>query len=48
MGTLFRTLLHYLEHYLTMCAHNEHFLEYREIVKEQIETQLAEYLAQKS
>ncbi len=36
------------EHYLTMCAHNEHFLEYREIVKEQIETQLAEYLAQKS
>ena len=30
------------EHYLTMCAHNEHFLEYREIVKEQIETQLAE------
>ncbi len=31
-----------------MCAHNEHFLEYREIVKEQIETQLAEYLAQKS
>ena len=36
------------EHYLTMCAHNEHFLEYREIVKEQIETQLAEYLAQKT
>ncbi|MGK7937933.1 MAG: B12-binding domain-containing radical SAM protein [Xenococcaceae cyanobacterium] len=34
------------EHYLTMCAHNEHFLEYREIVKKQIETQLAEYLAQ--
>ncbi len=31
-----------------MCAHEEHFLEYREIVKEQIETQLAEYLAQKS
>ena len=36
------------EHYLTMCAHNEHFLEYREIVKEQIEKQLAEYLAQES
>lgn len=36
------------EHYLTMCAHNEHFLEYREIVKEQIENQLAEYLAQKA
>ncbi|MGL5877233.1 MAG: DUF4070 domain-containing protein, partial [Xenococcaceae cyanobacterium] len=32
------------EHYLTMCAHNEHFFEYRQIVKEQIETQLAEFL----
>jgi radical SAM superfamily enzyme YgiQ (UPF0313 family) len=32
------------EHYLTMCAHNEHFLEYRQIVREQIETQLAEFL----
>lgn len=31
------------EHYLTMCAHNEHFLEYREIVKQQIEAQLTEY-----
>ena len=36
------------EHYLTMCAHNEHFLEYRGIVREQIEKQLAEYLTQKS
>ena len=33
------------EHYLTLCAHNEHFLEYRQIVKEQIEAQLAEYLS---
>lgn len=32
------------EHYLTICAHNEHFLEYRQIVKQQIEAQLAEYL----
>lgn len=32
------------DHYLTICAHNEHFLEYREIVKQQIEDQLAEYL----
>jgi radical SAM superfamily enzyme YgiQ (UPF0313 family) len=32
------------EHYLTMCAHNEHFLEYRQIVKDQIESQLAEFL----
>ncbi|UZQ54000.1 DUF4070 domain-containing protein [Trichothermofontia sichuanensis B231] len=28
-------------HYLTVCAHNEHFLEYREIVRSQIEQQLA-------
>jgi radical SAM superfamily enzyme YgiQ (UPF0313 family) len=34
------------EHYLTLCAHNEHFLEYRQIVRDQIEAQLAEYLAQ--
>jgi hypothetical protein len=34
------------EHYLTLCAHNEHFLEYRQIVQDQIEAQLAEYLAQ--
>jgi predicted amidophosphoribosyltransferase len=33
------------EHYITVCAHNEHFLEYRQIVKEQIEAQLAEFLA---
>ncbi|MBF2056219.1 MAG: DUF4070 domain-containing protein [Cyanobacterium sp. T60_A2020_053] len=32
------------EHYLTLCAHNEHFLEYREIVKNQITAQLQEYL----
>jgi radical SAM superfamily enzyme YgiQ (UPF0313 family) len=29
-----------LEQYVTVCAHNEHFLEYRDIVKAQIETQL--------
>ena len=34
------------EHYLTMCAHNEHFLEYRQIVRDEIEAQLAECLAQ--
>ncbi|MBV6622608.1 MAG: DUF4070 domain-containing protein [Rivularia sp. (in: Bacteria)] len=34
------------EHYLSTCAHNEHFLEYRQIVQEQIESQLEEYLAQ--
>ena len=36
------------EHYLTLCAHNEHFLEYRQIVKTEIERQLAEYKAQKA
>ena len=35
-----------MEHYLSSCAHNEHFLEYRQIVREQIESQLEEYLAQ--
>ncbi|MCP6761143.1 MAG: DUF4070 domain-containing protein [Fischerella sp. CENA71] len=34
------------EHYLATCAHNEHFLEYRQIVRDQIESQLAEYLVQ--
>jgi radical SAM superfamily enzyme YgiQ (UPF0313 family) len=34
------------EHYLTMCAHNEHFLEYRQIVKDEIEAQLAEFKTQ--
>ena len=36
------------EHYLTVCAHNEHFLEYRQIVRDQIEGQLAEFLAQEA
>ena len=34
------------EHYLTMCAHNEHFLEYRQIVKDEIEAQLADFKRQ--
>ena len=33
------------ERYLSTCAHIEHFQEYRQIVREQIEAQLAEYLA---
>jgi len=33
------------EHYLTVCALNEHFLEYRQIVRDQIESHLAKYLA---
>ena len=31
------------EHYLTVCAHNEHFLEYRQIVRCEIEEQLQEF-----
>ena len=31
------------EHYLTVCAHNEHFLQYRQIVRQEIEAQLQEY-----
>lgn len=30
------------EHYLMVCAHNEHFLAYRQIVKDEIERQLQE------
>jgi radical SAM superfamily enzyme YgiQ (UPF0313 family) len=36
------------DHYLTVCAHNEHFLEYRQIVRDEIEGQLAEFLAHQS
>jgi radical SAM superfamily enzyme YgiQ (UPF0313 family) len=34
-----------LQHYLGICALGEHFLEYRQLVRDQIEAQLAEYLA---
>ncbi len=33
--------------YLTVCAHNEHFLEYRDIVRQEIEEQLAALKAAK-
>jgi radical SAM superfamily enzyme YgiQ (UPF0313 family) len=36
------------EHYLINCAHLEHFLEYRQIVKNDIEAQLAQYLARQA
>lgn len=32
-----------LDHYLTVCAHVEHFLEFRQIVRDQIESQLTEF-----
>ncbi|MFN9608862.1 MAG: B12-binding domain-containing radical SAM protein, partial [Pseudanabaena sp.] len=31
------------EHYLIVCAHNEHFMEYRDIVRREIEAQLSAY-----
>lgn len=34
------------EQYIAVCAHNEHFMEYREIVRNQIEAQLQAYLEQ--
>ena len=33
------------EHYLIACAHLEHFIDYRQIVRDQIEAQLAEFMA---
>lgn len=36
------------EHYLTLCAHNEHFLQYRQIVRREIEVRLAEFQAQET
>ena len=36
-----------IERYLTLCAYLEHFSEYRDLVREQISSQLAEYLAQR-
>jgi radical SAM superfamily enzyme YgiQ (UPF0313 family) len=36
------------EQYLTMCAHNEHFLEYRKIVRSQIENQLLQLQLQEA
>ncbi len=36
------------DHYITVCAHNEHFLEYRQIVRNEIEAQLAEFLAEEA
>jgi radical SAM superfamily enzyme YgiQ (UPF0313 family) len=36
------------EQYLINCAHIEHFLEYRQIVRDELEAQLAKYLANKT
>lgn len=33
-------------HYLTVCAHAEHFIEFRQLVRDQIEAQLAEFYAE--
>ncbi|MDJ0732996.1 MAG: B12-binding domain-containing radical SAM protein [Nostocaceae cyanobacterium] len=37
-----------LESYLINCAHLEHFIEYRQIVRDQIEAQLTEFMAAKA
>jgi radical SAM superfamily enzyme YgiQ (UPF0313 family) len=34
------------DQYLTVCAHAEHFIEYRQIVRDQIEAQLADFQAE--
>jgi radical SAM superfamily enzyme YgiQ (UPF0313 family) len=54
-GQFWRQLLSILRHnpgvfesYLINCAHLEHFADYRQIVRNQIEAQLAEYLAAES
>jgi radical SAM superfamily enzyme YgiQ (UPF0313 family) len=36
------------KHYITNCAHLEHFIDYRQIVRDEIETQLIEYLSAES
>lgn len=36
------------DQYLTVCAHAEHFIEYRQIVRDQIETQLADFQAEEA
>ncbi len=36
------------DHYVTVCAHAEHFIEYRQIVRDQIEAQLVEYRAEQA
>jgi radical SAM superfamily enzyme YgiQ (UPF0313 family) len=47
---LFKIIWHrpdIFDRYLSVCAYMEHFREYRQVVKEQIESQLAEFLAAK-
>jgi radical SAM superfamily enzyme YgiQ (UPF0313 family) len=36
------------DQYVTVCAHAEHFIEYRQIVRDQIESQLAEFHAEEA
>jgi radical SAM superfamily enzyme YgiQ (UPF0313 family) len=43
LGSILRHNPGVLEHYLINCAHIEHFLDYRQIVRDQIEAQLANY-----
>jgi radical SAM superfamily enzyme YgiQ (UPF0313 family) len=43
--TLVRRHLSLIDHYLTACAQLEHFLEYRQVVRDRIDSQLARVLA---
>jgi radical SAM superfamily enzyme YgiQ (UPF0313 family) len=36
------------EHYLTVCAHNEHFFAYRQLVQDEVEAQLNEFLVREA
>ncbi|MEN9273500.1 MAG: DUF4070 domain-containing protein, partial [Gloeomargarita sp. DG02_4_bins_56] len=46
LGHLLWRYPHVVSSYLSVCAQAEHFLEYRQMVRAQIETQLAAVLAQ--
>ena len=53
--TFWRYLVHIMQakprnwqYYLSICALGEHFLEYRQLVRQQIEQQLDEYLRLKA
>jgi radical SAM superfamily enzyme YgiQ (UPF0313 family) len=48
LGSILRHNPRVLKHYLTNCAHLEHFIDYRQIVRDEIETQLANYSSAES
>ena len=44
LASIFKNKNKHWQHYLSICALGEHFLEYRELVRSQIQTQLDNYL----